>query len=121
MTSRLSKNLMMGFVFGMVMTTKCMKLVYTYITFVSTSYFLLTIVGSFNVLKATTHWNSYDMRAILGAKLVKDIVVQEVIYFGCIFMCLNIWNVIILSCVALFVSIFNLCVCVPFVLSMLQS
>jgi len=91
-----------------------------YITFVCTSYFLLTIVGLFNVLKATTHWNSYDMHANLGAKLVKDIVVQEVMYFGCIFMCINKWNVIILSCVALFVGIFNLCVCMPFVLSMLQ-
>jgi hypothetical protein len=91
-----------------------------YITFVSTSYFLLSIVGFLNVLKATTHWNSYDMRASLSAKLVKDRVVQELMYFGCIFMCLNKWNVIILSCVALLASIFNLCVCVPFVLSMLQ-
>jgi len=91
-----------------------------YITFVSTSYFLLTIVGLLNVLKATTHWNSYDMRASLGLKLVKDRVVQEVMYFGCIFMCLNKWNVIILNCVALLASIFNLCVYVPFVLSTLQ-
>jgi hypothetical protein len=90
-----------------------------YITFVSTSYFLLAIVGLLNVLKATTHWNSYDMCASLGAKLVKDKVVQEVMDFGCMFMCLNKWNVIIFSCVALLASIFNLCVCVPFVLSML--
>ncbi len=60
------------------------------------------------------------MRVSLGAKLVKDKVVQEVMYFGCIFMCLNKWNAIILSCVALLANIFNLCVCVPFVLSMLQ-
>ncbi len=91
-----------------------------YTTFVSTSSFLLAIVGLLNVLKATTHWNSYDVRASLGAKLVKDRVVQEVMYFGCIFMCLIKWNVIIFSCVALLFGIFNLCVCVPFVLSMLQ-
>ncbi len=91
-----------------------------YITFVSTIYFLLTIVGLLNVLKATTHWNSYDMRASLGAKLVKDKVVQEVMYFGCTFMCLNKWNVIIFNCVVLLASISKLCVCVPFVLSMLQ-
>jgi hypothetical protein len=85
-----------------------------YITFVSTSYFLITIVGLVNVLKATTHWNSYDMCASLGAKLVKDGVVQEVMYFGCIFMCLNKWNVIIFNCVALldfqFVCLCAICV-----------
>jgi hypothetical protein len=91
-----------------------------YTTFVFKSYFFLAIVGLLNVLKATTHWNSYVVRASLGAKLVKDRVVQEVMYFGCIFMCLNKWNVITFNCVALLVGIFNLCLCVPFVLSMLQ-
>jgi hypothetical protein len=91
-----------------------------YTTSISTSSFFLTIVGLFNVLKATTHWNPYDVHASLGAKLVKDKVVQEVMFFGCIFMCLNKWNVIILSCVALLANIFNLCVYMPFVFSMLQ-
>lgn len=91
-----------------------------YTTFVSTCFFLLTIIGLLNVLKATTHWNSYDVHASLGAKLVKDRIVQEVMYFGCIFMCLNKWNVITFNCMALLAGIFNLCVCVSFVLSMLQ-